>query len=104
MDQYRGPFPTAESRRPVAVFPKQIIAATEWLEEVEKRIPQRPALIVWPTADQAFGGRERRRWEDLMPDHRTVLLQGARHYIGEDAPDEIVAAVRDWSPARPGVQ
>jgi hypothetical protein len=25
-----------------------------------------------------------------------VLLEGARHYIGEDAPDEIVAAVRNW--------
>jgi hypothetical protein len=26
----------------------------------------------------------------------TVLLDGARHYIGEDAPAEIVAAVRNW--------
>jgi haloalkane dehalogenase len=96
MDMYRGPFPTPESRHPVAVFPKQIIAATPWLEEVESRIPKRPALIVWPTDDQAFRTRERERWENLLPDHRTVTLEGARHYIGEDAPEEIVAAVRDW--------
>jgi haloalkane dehalogenase len=96
MEMYRGPFPTPESRRPVAVLPKQIIAATSWLEEVESRIPQRPTLIVWPTDDQAFRERERERWESLLPDHHTVTLEGARHYIGEDAPDEIVRAVRNW--------
>jgi haloalkane dehalogenase len=99
MDQYRGPFPTPESRKPVAVMPKQIIAATPWLEEVASRLTglaDRPALIVWPTRDQAFREGERKRWESTFPDHSTVLLEGARHYIGEDAPEEIVAAVRDW--------
>jgi haloalkane dehalogenase len=94
MDMYRGPFPTPESRMPVAVFPKQIIAATPWLEEVRARIPQRPALIVWPTRDPAFRASERERWEAIFPEHETVLLEGASHYIGEDAPGEIVAAVR----------
>jgi haloalkane dehalogenase len=99
MEMYRGPFPTPESRRPVAVMPKQIIAATPWLSEVEGRLSglaDRPALIVWPTKDVAFKEDERRRWESLFPDHRTVLLEGARHYIGEDAPDEIVRAVGAW--------
>jgi haloalkane dehalogenase len=100
MDQYRGPFPTAESRRPVAVMPKESLAATPWLREVEGRltaVDDRPALIVWPSADVAFREGERKRWETIFADHRTVMLDGARHYIGEDAPDEIVAAVRQWS-------
>jgi haloalkane dehalogenase len=97
MDMYRGPFPTPESRRPVAVMPKEIIASTPWLEEVERAIQRRPALILWPTHDQAFRDDERRRWEELLPEHETVMLEGARHYVGEDAPDEIVAAVRSWS-------
>jgi pimeloyl-ACP methyl ester carboxylesterase len=29
-----------------------------------------------------------------------VILHGASHYIQEDAPDEIVAAISDWSPAQ----
>jgi haloalkane dehalogenase len=99
MDMYRGPFHTRESREAVAVLPKQIIAATPWLEQVESRIPERPALIVWPTADQAFGDAERRRWESMLPDHRTVTLEGARHYIGEDAPGEIAEAVLGFSPS-----
>jgi haloalkane dehalogenase len=105
MDAYRGPFPTPASRRPTAVFPREILASRPFLADIERRLPRvsdRPALIVWPTKDVAFGARERRRWEELFPDHRTVLLEGAGHYMQEDAPEEIVSAIRDWrSPAPP---
>jgi haloalkane dehalogenase len=99
MDAYRGPFPTPGSRRPTAVLPQQILASRPFLAEIERRLPRlrdRPALLVWPTKDVAFGDRERRRWEQLFPDHRTVLLEGAGHYIQEDAAPEIVTAIRDW--------
>jgi haloalkane dehalogenase len=59
-------------------------------------VADRPALIVWPTADVAFREGERRRWESIFPQHETVLLEGARHYIGEDAPAEIADAIRNW--------
>ncbi len=105
MDAYRGPFPTPASRRPTAVFPREILGSRPFLADVERRLEQlrdRPALIVWPTRDVAFRGRELRRWEQLFPDHRTVSLKGAGHYIQEDAADEIVAAIRDWRPGGPG--
>jgi haloalkane dehalogenase len=97
LNAYRGPFPTPGSRLPTAVFPREILAARPFLAELERRLPElrdRPALILWPTRDPAFGARERRRWEELFPDHRTVTLEGAGHYIQEDAPEEIVAAIR----------
>jgi haloalkane dehalogenase len=103
MDHYRGPFPTPESRVPVHVFPRAIIGETPWLREVERglsSLDDRPALIMWPTRDQAFGTRERERWEATFADHRTVTLEGAGHYIGEDAPQEIVAALTDWPASR----
>jgi haloalkane dehalogenase len=102
MDAYRGPFPTPASRRPVAVFPREILTSRPFLAEVGRRLPglaDRPALLLWPTKDVAFRDRERRRWEELFPHHRTVPLEGAGHYIQEDAADEIVAAIREWSPA-----
>jgi haloalkane dehalogenase len=102
MDAYRGPFPTPASRRPTAVFPREILGSRPFLADVERRLPSlrdRRALIVWPTGDVAFRGRERRRWEQQFPDHRTVTLEGAGHYIQEDAADEIVAAIRDWQQA-----
>jgi haloalkane dehalogenase len=100
MAAYRGPFPDPPSRRPVAVLPREILAARPFLAEVERGLAalrDRPALIVWPTKDPAFRVRERRRWEQAFPDHRTVLLEGAGHYMQEDAPEEIVAAIRDWA-------
>lgn len=100
MDAYRGPFPTPASRQPTYVFPHEILASRPFLAEVERgleRVLDRPALIVWPTSDQAFRDRERRRWEELFENRRTVMLAGAGHYIQEDAADEIVTAIRDWS-------
>jgi haloalkane dehalogenase len=99
MNAYRGPFPTPASRKPIAVFPGEILASRPFLADIERRLPSlsdRRALVVWPTKDVAFGERERRRWEEIFPNHRTVLLEGAGHYIQEDAADEIVAAIRSW--------
>jgi haloalkane dehalogenase len=99
MNAYRGPFPTPASRRPIAVLPREILQSRPFLADIERGLEQlreRPALIVWPTKDVAFREREQRRWEQLFPDHRTVLLEGAGHYIQEDAADEIVSAIRTW--------
>ena len=104
MEAYRGPFPTPQSRRPMHVFPREILGSRPFLAEIERGLPalrDRPALIVWPTKDVAFRDRERARWEELFPNHRTVTLEGAGHYIQEDAPEEIVAAIRDWAPSPP---
>jgi len=96
MDAYRGPFPTPESRKPVHVFPREILRSRAFLAEIERGLPtlrDRPATIVWPTKDVAFGDAERKRWEEVFPDHTTTLLEGAGHYCQEDAPEEIVAAI-----------
>jgi haloalkane dehalogenase len=99
MDAYRHPFPTPESREPIAVLPREILRSRPFLAEVERGLPSlrdRPALIVWPTGDVAFREGERKRWEEVFPNHETVLLEGAGHYMQEEAPEEIVAAIRDW--------
>jgi haloalkane dehalogenase len=100
MDEYRRPFPTAQSRVPTWVLPREIMGSVAFLRGVERgldRVADRPALIVWPDGDVAFRDRERRRWESIFADHRTVTLEGVGHYIQEEAPDEIVEAVRAWA-------
>jgi haloalkane dehalogenase len=107
MAAYRGPFPTPASRRPLAVLPREILASRPFLAEVEQglgALRDRPALIVWPTRDPAFGARERQRWEALFADHETTMLEGAGHYMQEDAAPEIVAAIRAWADRRGGVE
>lgn len=101
MSAYRGPFPTPESRWPVAVFPREILGSTPFLADIADALPtlaDRQALVLWPTKDFAFRERERTRWESLFPAHRTVLLHGAGHYMQEDAPAEIVTAIRGLVP------
>jgi haloalkane dehalogenase len=98
---YRRPHPTPESREPVHVMPREILAAEDLLSEVEQglqRVADKPALIVWGPKDVGFRKRHRDRWEQTFPNHRTEILLGAAHYIQEDAPDEIVATIKDWWP------
>jgi haloalkane dehalogenase len=100
MAAYRGPFPTPESRRPLHVFPREILRSRPFLAQIElglSQLRERPALLTWATNDVAFREPERRRWEAAFPDHRTVILDGAGHFIQEDAPAEIIAAIREWS-------
>jgi haloalkane dehalogenase len=47
MEAYRGPFPTPELRRPLHVFPREILTSRPFLAEVERGLPalaHRPAL------------------------------------------------------------
>jgi haloalkane dehalogenase len=105
MDAYRGRFPTPESRRPMHVFPREILRSRPFLADVERglgALDDRRALILWPTKDVAFREPERRRWEQVFPKHDTVMLEGAGHYIQEDAPDRIVAEISAWAAASGG--
>jgi len=101
MNAYRGPFPTPASRRPVAVFPREILGSRGFLARIADALPEladRPALVLWPTKDFAFREPERTRWETIFPTHRTVLLDGAGHYVQEDAAAEIVTAIANFVP------
>jgi len=96
MAAYRGPFKTRESRWPTFVFPRSILHSRNYLEQVKNglsRLKELPVLILWGDRDIAFREKERIRFEKLFPNHRTVILRGAGHYIQEDAADEIVQAI-----------
>src|SRR6266536_2619844 len=101
MDHYRGPFPTPESRRPVHVFPREILKSSDFLAEAERGLggaADRPALLVWADRDPAFRAAAREHWERTFPNHETVMLHGAGHYLQEDAPEEVADAVLRWHP------
>ena len=98
MRAYMGPFPTPASRLPMWIFAHQILASAEYLAAVEaglSGLKDRPALIVWGEADGAFGTPDRLRLMEHFPNHRVCLLNGAKHFIQENAPDEICAAIME---------
>jgi haloalkane dehalogenase len=100
MAHYRGVQPSAEARRGVARFPKEILAARPLLERLARDVPaklgSKPALLVWGMKDFAFKpGPNIPRMRTTFPDHVLVELPDAKHYIQEDAPDRISKAIID---------
>jgi haloalkane dehalogenase len=94
-----GPFPTPASRLPTWIFARHIRASAPYLAEVERglnRLSDKPALILWGSADGAFQAADRDRFASLFADHRIVDLFDAKHFIQEDAAPEIAAAILDW--------
>ncbi len=99
MEHYRAVQPTPEMRAGVAQFPQQILASAEWLDELETQVKanlaSKPVLLVWGMKDMAFRSKELTRMKGVFPDRVVVELPEAKHFIQEDAPEEIVAAIID---------
>lgn len=103
MTHYRRALGTPERRHASAVLPGRVLASRAFFAKVETGlgdIAHLPTLIVWGDADIAFRPQERERLEATFPDHETVVLAGAGLYTESDAPEEFVAAIRDWAGAR----
>ncbi|HEB96668.1 MAG TPA: alpha/beta fold hydrolase [Sedimenticola thiotaurini] len=96
---YLGPFARRESRAPTHLAPAQLRDAHRFLQEIHEKLPtlaNRPVLLTWGLQDFAFRDPERTRFEELFPRHQTLVLENAAHFIQEDAPQEISAAITEW--------
>ena len=98
MDHYRAAQPTAGQRVGVAELPRQIVAATPWLEglahDVPAKLGSKRTLIAWPMRDSAFPAKRNvPRMRAIFPDATVLELPKARHYFQEDASPEVAAAI-----------
>ncbi|MGW9115117.1 haloalkane dehalogenase [Streptomyces sp. NPDC055663] len=102
-DHYRMVQPTKEARRGLTVMPGEIRAARPLLERLAQDVPARlgdkPTLAVWGMRDMVF------RPKACIPRIRSsfteldiVELRQAKHFIQEDAPDQITAAIIERFP------
>lgn len=98
LEAYRAPFPTPESREGTWVFPRAIRSASPWLEDLERglrSLRRRPAELVWGRRDPALGrGAYPERWKAKLPGARLEWVEDASHYLPEDRPERLAAAVR----------
>ncbi len=98
MAHYRAVQPSPAARLGVAEMPKQILAAHPFLDRLAREVPAKlgakPALLIWGMKDFAFRpGPSIPPMLAAFPDHVLVELPTAKHFIQEDAPDEIAAAI-----------
>jgi haloalkane dehalogenase len=99
MEHYRIVQPTPEMRVALPIAPREILASGDWLEDLETQVKanlaSKPVLLVWGMKDVAFRPKFLARMKEVFTDRVVVELSQAKHYIQEDAPDEIIAAVID---------
>jgi haloalkane dehalogenase len=95
---YTDPFPTHRSRIPTWVFPRQIRHAKQWLAKTENKLSvlsDVPAQILWGAQDKdGFPLALLKKWQAYLKLHETEILEDASHYVQEDRPDRVVAAIR----------
>ena len=99
---YAEPFPTPESKAGVLAFPELVPAEedhpnTAPMNRVRDALRSwtKPALVVWGADDRgAAAGARRTASPSSSPAHgEPVVLEGAGHFLQEDAPAEVAAAI-----------
>ena len=100
MDHYRAVQSSPEARRGVAEFPRQLLIAADWLEELEsdvrETLSELPVLLTWGVRDFAFPVKPFvPRWREAFDDVELVRLENAKHFIQEDAPHRIARAISE---------
>jgi haloalkane dehalogenase len=103
---YRAPHPTWSSRTPILVFPREIPSGPEGrvsnftavIEEgLRESFRGKPVKMAWAMKDQAFTKEVLEDlWLKTFPDAGVLRLEGAGHYLQEDAHEEIVPALLDF--------
>ncbi len=98
--QYLDRFPDAWSRGTVLW---QLAAALlgssahyDRLWQQRAALADRPSLIVWGLKDRAFPPPFLARWREALPAARVVEIPSAGHWPQEEAPDEVLRAMRSF--------
>jgi len=101
---YDAPFPTPASKAGVLAFPELVPAEPEHpnaepMNRVLAALREwtKPTLVVWGADDIVLPRQLAERFVELIPGaHGPVLIEGASHFLQEDKPDEVAAAIRDF--------
>jgi haloalkane dehalogenase len=96
--QYLDRFPDRWSRGAVlwplahALLGSSAFYDSLWRERAQ--LTGRPVLIVWGMRDSAFGPNQLARWKEALPEAKVVQLEHAGHWPHEEAPAEVLTALR----------
>lgn len=98
---YDAPFPTPESKAGTLAFPELVPTEPEHpsaapMNRVRDALRrwEKPALVVWGADDAVLPPRIAERFVQLIPGATgPELVANASHFLQEDAPDEVAAAI-----------
>jgi haloalkane dehalogenase len=101
---YTAPFPTPESHIGVKKFPLDIPKgpnhpSTPIMQEIKDNLSQlteKPKRIIWGMKDKIFPPKVTEYWQKIYPETPVIELQEAGHFLQEDAPDQVVNAIKEF--------
>jgi haloalkane dehalogenase len=101
---YDAPFPTAESKTGVLMFPEQVPTepdhpSAEKMREVREKLGSwdRPALVFFGDSDPIFSQRVAERIAELIPGAELQEpIADAGHFLQEDAGEEVGQRIAAW--------
>jgi cis-3-alkyl-4-acyloxetan-2-one decarboxylase len=103
MDAYRAPFTDYWSRAGTLAFQRDIPlterdASAPLMASINKRLADLdvPMLLVWGMRDPVFQPVFLDQWRQLFPGARIVELADASHFLLEDRPDAVTAAIEEF--------
>ena len=103
MAHYRNAQPAPAARAANAALPGYITGASDWLRSIwddRAAFADKPALLLWGLKDIAFRRKELERWKSALPNHELREFEDCGHFLAEEAPDRVVAALRDFMKRR----
>ena len=95
-EQYIHPFDERDTRKGMWVFPGRIIGSSAWLDSLWARIGVlngKGVLLAWGMKDIAFRENEMNTWKRAFPDASIIRFEDAGHYVAEEKPVELAAAI-----------
>ncbi|HSX22757.1 MAG TPA: haloalkane dehalogenase [Gaiellaceae bacterium] len=101
---YDAPFPTPESKAGALAFPELVPTEPDHPNAVAMmrvrdalRSWQKPTVVIWGAEDSVLLPEVAERFVELIPGARgPVLIEGASHFLQEDRPAELAAAILDF--------
>ena len=103
MSAYRAPFPDYWSRVGILAFQREIPLSERdrsapLMASIHDRLPELdvPVMLVWGLRDRVFQRVFLEQWRELFPDARTVELEDAGHFLVEDRPEAVTAALASF--------
>lgn len=107
-DTYAEPYPTPQTRKPVAVWPREIPISgkpsdmfTEISQNYEwfKTTPI-PKLFLHADPGMIFRAKDAAEIQEQVSNLQSVSIGKGKHYVQEDAPEAIGQAISSWMKAR----
>lgn len=91
---YLAPFPTPGDRHATAALPGELVGATlAGLAPRMAEVGRWPVRAVWGMADPLVGADALARWQEALPGLRVDTVADAGHFVADEAPEVVVAAI-----------